>query len=190
MKLLQSITIMSLGAALLLATPTNHEEKAIETGNKASASLLKTLGQNMKAHIEKGGVMDALNFCTTQAYPLTQKVNSELPKGVEVKRVSLKSRNPANQATEDEKEVLQSFDELTQKNEKLPQYILKDFNSNSYKYYTPLIIDKPVCLKCHGDISNNTQLTKEINETYPQDKAIGYKMNDVRGAIVVTIQHQ
>lgn len=193
MKLLKSITLISVSTALLLGAPQENQDaklqKTIELGNSSSALLLKTLGQNMKAHMEKGGVMDALNFCTAEAYTLTQKVNSELPQGLEVKRISLKYRNPANQPTEDEKKILESFDELSKKGVQLPQYVLKGIDKNTYKYYKPIIIDKEVCLACHGDISKNVELTKAINDKYPQDKALGYNMNDIRGAVLVTIKH-
>jgi hypothetical protein len=53
--------------------------------------------------------------------------------------------------------------------------------------YKPLMIKKQVCLKCHGDISKNPKLAQKIATIYPNDKATGYKMGDLRGAIVVTM---
>lgn len=84
---------------------------------------------------------------------------------------------------------MESFDELSKKGVQLPQYVLKGIDKNTYKYYKPIIIDKEVCLACHGDISKNVELTKAINDKYPQDKALGYNMNDIRGAVLVTIKH-
>jgi cytochrome c551/c552 len=40
----------------------------------------------------------------------------------------------------------------------------------------------PTCIKCHGgktDITESTQ--KMIAQKYPNDKAIGYQMGDLRG---------
>jgi hypothetical protein len=70
---------------------------------------------------------------------------------------------------------------------KLPAYIVEK-EGDSYKYYKPLVIKKEVCLKCHGDISANKELSEYMSKTYPKDKATGYKMNDLRGAIVVEIK--
>ena len=55
------------------------------------------------------------------------------------------------------------------------------------KVYKPLMINKKVCLKCHGDITNE-KLKNTIAKKYPEDKATGYKMGDIRGAVVVTIK--
>jgi len=44
------------------------------------------------------------------------------------------------------------------------------------------------CLKCHGDISKNKELSDFMHEYYPEDKAVGYKMGDLRGAILVEIK--
>lgn len=190
MKLFKSITLISVTATLLLGSPSDKQnvelKKTVELGNSSSALLLKTLGQNMKSHMQKGGVMDALNFCTSEAYSLTQNVNSKLDKGVEVKRISLKYRNPANAPTDKEAEVLKSFESL---NGALPAHLIETVDEHTYKYYKPITIDKQVCLKCHGDISKNIELKKAIDEKYPADKAIGYKIGDVRGAVVVTIKH-
>lgn len=193
MKPIKSLSLISLTAALLLGAPSDkqdtEQQKAIELGNNSSALLLKTLTQSMKAHMEKGCVLDALNFCTTEAYPLTQKVNSELPKGVEVKRISLKYRNPANAPRDDETKVLESFNNFKNTNIVLPDYIIKIVDEHTYKYYKPIIMQNPVCLKCHGDISKNVELKKVIDDSYPADKATLYKMGDVRGAVLVTIKH-
>jgi hypothetical protein len=51
-----------------------------------------------------------------------------------------------------------------------------------------LTINKPVCLICHGDLSLNQPLKKAIVDKYPLDKAFDYKLNDLRGAVVVTIK--
>jgi len=44
----------------------------------------------------------------------------------------------------------------------------------------------PLCLTCHGqpkDIPNDVAST--LNELYPYDKAIGYKLGEIRGAISI-----
>ncbi|WP_353849860.1 hypothetical protein [Hydrotalea sp.] len=44
-------------------------------------------------------------------------------------------------------------------------------------------------MQCHGkkgtDINANT--LKEINQLYPNDKATGYAINEIRGLLVVTM---
>jgi len=189
-SLTKSFTIIALSATLALAAQApkqNSELKEIaQTGKESSKLLLQTLGKNMKAHMKKGGPMDALSFCSTEAYPLTEKVNKELPEGVTVKRISLKYRSPANQPQADEAKVLEAMQTLKDANVVLPKHFVEKVDENVYKFYKPLVIKKGVCLKCHGDIQNK-DLKRAISERYPDDKATGYKMGDLRGAVVVTI---
>ena len=160
---------------LLFATNLNKEDVKVD-GEKIAKDLLKTLGSNMKKHMKQGGVMDAVNFCTINAYPLTQKVSDKYGDKISIKRVTLKERNPANKANNKDIKALKAL-------ENSPNFIIED--KSSFTYYKALRIKKQVCLKCHGDISKNTKLSKYILKTYPNDKATHYKMGDLRGAVVV-----
>ena len=192
MKLLSIVTALALVSGLLYADALKAENanmvSVINSGKLATKTLLETLQKNMQEHMKKGGVMDALDFCSTEAYALTDKVNSQLPSGITTKRISVKYRNPANVPQADELKVLNSFEEIQNSKKVLPEYIVQKVDEHTYKFYKPLTINKPVCLKCHGDISANEALQKTIHEKYPTDKAINYKMNDLRGAVVVTIK--
>ncbi len=190
MKILHSIALISLTGPLLLASPQNKEttqiQNVIKLGKQGASLLGKTLGKNMKKHMKKGGPMDALNFCSNEAYDLTQATNKQLPSGVTVKRVSRKYRSVVNAPTTNEKAILDSLDTLQKSGVILPDYLVEKVNENKFKYYKPLLIDKAVCLKCHGNLKNK-EMQEAISARYPDDKALGYKMNDLRGAIVVTI---
>ncbi|MBD3796365.1 MAG: DUF3365 domain-containing protein [Campylobacterales bacterium] len=186
MKFIISFTAFTFGAISLLAADTITMKDAIEKGQKSTQLLLKTLGSNMQMHMKQGGAMDALDFCSQEAYTLTENVNKKLPQGVSVKRVSLLTRNPLNTPSEDEVKVLKHLEELQKEGKALPKRIIKKTGENTYKFYKPLVIDKPVCLQCHGDVQNE-KLKTEILNRYPEDKAMHYKMGDIRGAVVTTI---
>ncbi|WP_297443862.1 DUF3365 domain-containing protein [Sulfurimonas sp.] len=190
MNLLKLVTLLSLATSLLLAAPKTKENTQIKAlikmGQTSSKLLLKTLASNMKKNMKAGGPLQALDFCSQEAYTLTEKVNQKLPNGVRVKRISSKFRNPANKPTGNEQVVLESLQKLKDANILLPKQLIQKVDANTYKYYKPLIIKKQVCLKCHGDVKE-TDLKRAIAERYPIDKAMHYKMGDLRGAIVVTI---
>ena len=59
----------------------------------------------------------------------------------------------------------------------------KDENNNKFVYVKAIRI-KEVCLNCHGS-NISSDLKKEIQKLYPDDKAINYKLNDIRGAFVL-----
>ncbi|MEJ2468546.1 MAG: DUF3365 domain-containing protein [Campylobacterales bacterium] len=115
-------------------------------------------------------------------------MDASLGEDVSVKRISLKYRNPANAPQDDEKAVLESLQTLKANAVILPKELVEVLGNGTYKYYKPLLINKAACLKCHGDIGKTSELAKAINARYPEDKATGYKMNDLRGAIVVTVK--
>ncbi len=186
MKLIKTTLLVTMMSSLLCAeTPKNSVlESVVNDGTQATQTLLQTLQSHMQEHMKKGGVMDALDFCSTQAYALTDEVNSKLPNGISAKRITLKTRNLANEPQTDESKVLK---DLESKKELSP-YVVEKVDAHTYKFYKPLVIDKPLCLKCHGEISTDKNLQSAINEKYPNDKAINYKMGDLRGAVVVTIK--
>jgi len=190
MRILQSITLLGLSTAVLLASPNNKNNPVLQDvthkGQKSTQLLLKTLGSHMKKEMKAGGPMNALNFCAKEAYNLTEDVNTKLPKGVTIKRISTQFRNPANKPEAEEAKVLQTFETLQKEHIVLPKHLIQKVSEHVYKFYKPLVIKKQVCLKCHGDIQN-TKLKNAILKKYPLDNAQHYKMGDLRGAVVVTI---
>ena len=189
MNILKSLAIVSLSASLLIAANPNKNaelKSVVKMGQKGSKMLLKTLGGNMKKKMKEGGPLKALDFCSNEAYNLTEKVNKRLPRGVRVKRISLKFRNPANAPEADEAKILKALESLQKNNVILPNHIVEKVDNKVYKFYKLLVIKKKVCLKCHGDIKD-TDIKRVIADRYPIDKAKHYKIGDLRGAVVVTI---
>ena len=186
------LALVSLCSITLLANPyeSNQEtlESVLKTGKEVSSTLLKTLGKNLKKEMKSGGPMAAAHFCSSEAYILTEGVDKKFGKDISVKRISLKERNPANEATADEKKILQAMQVLQENGITLPDHFLQHLGQETYKYYKPLSINKQVCLKCHGDLSKNQKLSHYLKTTYPHDKATGYHLGDLRGAVVVTIK--
>ena len=190
MKILKTITLLSISASLLISAPLSEKKSELkdikQIGQNSSMLLLKTLGKNMKKNMKSGGVINALDFCSNRAYTLTEDVNKQLPHGVSAQRISAKYRSEANKPTDSELVVLKSFEAMKKNNIILPKQLIQKVDSHTYKYYKPLVITKQVCLKCHGTLKAG-KLKDEISKRYPLDKAMGYKMGDLRGAVVVTI---
>jgi len=160
--------------------------QVVKTGYDATKLLVKTLGGDLKKHMKSGGPSDALNFCALNASKLTAKVDEQLGKNVSIKRISLKPRNPANKAEKDERKILEALQTLQDTSVRLPRHLIQK-TDEGYKFYKPFKITKKVCLKCHGS-NIDPKLKKTIAKFYPTDKATGYKMGDLRGAVVVTIK--
>jgi len=170
-----------LSSTLLIAAPVS-EEQTIQKGSEVAATLIQKLGSELKNQMQISGAMGALHFCLQNAQVLTDEVSKE--SNTQVKRVSLKNRNPINSATLEEQTMMTKWEKLQASGQTLPMYKLT--TNIQHTYYKPILINNEVCLKCHGDIAADSPLAKEIRISYPEDKAMGYKMGDLRGMIVVT----
>ena len=151
-------------------------------------NLLKETAKQYKNTLIKGlqhnNLKKALKYCNKEVAQLVSKDNE---KGFTIKRVSLRPRNKNNYPNLYEKEILEKFSKLSLKDNKdlvlEHSEIIKDENNNKFVYIKAIRI-KEVCLNCHGS-NINDDLKKEIQNIYPDDKAINYKLNDIRGAFVM-----
>ncbi len=180
------VVLYALMVTLSLQASNNKEIKM--EAKTAIMKLGKTLKgevmKNMKAH----GPNSTAYFCYKSAKRLTDKVNSSYPKGISVKRISLKVRNKNNYPkSPDEIKMLKNLEAKVKAGKKLPKLIVEKISANHYKVYKPIFINKK-CLVCHGDAKHrNKEAYKTIKAKYPHDKAINYKVEDFRGAFVADI---
>lgn len=180
---------IALTLSTLLAQESDLSQEIAKISNEASQKLLNTLGGELKARIEKDGIVKAADFCADRAIPLTEEISKQFGQNISIKRISLKHRNPANTPLENEQEILKSLETLKNAGVALPDYLIQKVGDTTYKYYKPLLINNEVCLKCHGtENSLYPEVKNFLAKRYPLDTATGYKMNDLRGAVVVTIK--
>jgi len=150
---------------------------------KQFAGALQT---ELKTAMQAGGPVAAIGVCKTQAMPVTAKVAAE--HGMQLSRVSLKNRNPANAPNEWQAAVLQDFDRQRAAGKDITKLAWSEtVNTDSGREFRFMkaIPTGELCLKCHG-----SQLAPEVSQVladlYPEDRATGYSVGDIRGAFVVT----
>ena len=80
-------------------------KEVIDTGDKVSKELMKTLSSKLQHEIKTKGLIQAAAFCNTNALTLTEEVNLHQVQGVSIRRISLKERNAANTPSAAEKKV-------------------------------------------------------------------------------------
>ncbi len=155
---------------------------------KASRLIIGKLSKDLKSELssamKEGGAISAIEVCLTKANNITDKHSAG--KFVSIKRVSDKNRNPENLADSTQLEILQKFYDDNSMTNNLSMNETK--NGRTFTYYK-VIKTNPLCLQCHGkqdEIDN--EVMKLILDSYPEDKAIGYTANQVRGMFVVEIQ--
>jgi len=162
-------------------------EEQKEQMRTTAADFMGELKNILLNQVETNGVVSALDVCSDTAQVLTNEFG--LQRGVFIRRVSLKNRNKNNFPDDYEQNVLNSFHEMLPNNkldEKTEQVELVKEGEFTYLRYIKPILIQPGCLNCHGSESTMLEeVSKQIAERYPDDKARGYKPGDLRGAVSI-----
>jgi hypothetical protein len=160
-------------------------EQLTQKSREAIKALGGELKNTLQASMKTSGPIDSVAMCQIKAPEITNQISQS--KGMVVARTSLKYRNQKNKPDAWEKSVLEKFEQRKQKGEavKTMEYSeLTEHNGEKVFRYMKAIPTGEVCLKCHG--SNVPQpIASKINSLYPDDKATGFKMGDIRGAFSV-----
>lgn len=160
------------------------QEAAIrDMGDRITASVQATLLQQVSEAIREGGAAFAVTYCNTRAVPLTDSMGDHHQ--VLIQRLSNKIRNPENAiksaADMDAWEKLAAGE---------AEFIIPN-EQGDVLYYKPIITGMPTCLKCHGSNAEIDEKTRHIiNQKYPGDKAVNYKLGDLRGMWKITFDGQ
>jgi hypothetical protein len=136
----------------------------------------------LKSAIAAGGPAEAVDVCKIEASEIAQSLRRE--SGWAIGRVSTKPRNPDNVPDAWEQQILEHF--AAQRAQKIQGPLEASRMENGRLRYMRAIDTGPVCLTCHG-----TELSPEvqarINNAYPQDRATGYVLGDLRGAFTLEL---
>jgi hypothetical protein len=136
------------------------------------------LGRRLMEHLQSEGALGAISYCNVNALPVTDSI-SRL-KGVEIRRITDKPRNPANSASAKEIALMRQIIN-PQGDEMLPKE-MRIVEDETEAYYIP-IKTAELCLKCHGTPGKElgSDVAATIKSYYPEDKATGYTVNELRG---------
>ncbi len=154
---------------------------------KDAKEFMGSLKDILVKEIQTNGVVAAVSVCSDTAQILT--ANYSLSKGIYIKRVSFMNRNPNNIPDEFEDKVLKIFEELSSQ-KKLSDtteiFKLKEEGGvYNVRYMKPILI-QALCLNCHGAANQISDEVKTIiSNKYSNDKATGYQLDDLRGAVSI-----
>lgn len=170
---------------LTLAVFAQAKPDPAEAGPKIIAEAFAKLSGALAEAIGKSGPAGALSVCSEMAPQIAKEVATT--HGVTLRRATTKPRNPKNAADNAEKAVLEVYAAaLAKKEAPKPQVITNADGSRAF--LAPIVLGNPLCLQCHGtpnqDIAPETLAL--IQKLYPDDKATGFKLGDLRGLWRVT----
>ena len=162
----------------------NNSKLLINRGNDISAAVNNLINKSRANFLNQNMENEAIHFCTKNALRITDSIAKA--KGVEIKRLAKKNRNPENAMNAKESEIYKQYIINWLSNKPLTANLSID--ENGHPVYYKLIFTRQSCLACHGSIENdiNAETYKLITEQYPVDKAIDFKVNQPRGMISIT----
>jgi nitrate reductase cytochrome c-type subunit len=136
------------------------------------------LGKNLMKAIQEKGTDGAVAFCNLRAIELTDSIS--VMNNAQIKRVSDKPRNPFNKANKEELGYITTFKEQLAAGMEVDPVVVPG-NEEVTVYYP--ITTNAMCLQCHGKPNEQVKPTTmaTLRKLYPEDKAVGYNVNEVRG---------
>lgn len=163
-------------------TESQPEVNYLETGKGLAMQTKASLGKSLAMALNEKGSDGAVEFCNTQAIPITDSMSVML--GAKIKRVSDKPRNSKNQANESELSYINNWKEAKAKGKEHTP-LLTELDGKMVGYYP--IVTNQMCIQCHGTPGKqiNVATLSKIKKLYPTDKAIGYAEDEIRGIFVV-----
>ena len=163
-----------------------NKETEIANAKLAIKTYAGALKSELKKAMGEGGPVNAISVCNTKAMPITNQVSKE--QGLKLSRVSLKNRNPNNAPNDWQRKVLEDFETRKSTGEDIKSMtyaeVIEQNNSKQFRFMKAIPTGE-MCVLCHGaNIASGVRI--KLDELYPEDKATGFNIGDIRGAFVVT----
>jgi len=180
--------------AILAVSAVAMSPLAAQAGEDMNALKLEAIGKIkayfkvMKGELQSSmktlGPAKSIDSCSDKSYEITQAHSTD---GWIIARTSLKIRNPGHLPDAWETKVLNTFEQRKAKGEDPMKIayaeVVEEEGQKVYRFMKAISIGE-VCLHCHGT-AIKPEVTTQLDEYYPEDKARGYKLGDLRGAFTL-----
>lgn len=145
------------------------------------------LKQELTSALTDGGPAAAISVCNVTA-PMIADSFSNLS-GIDIKRVSLRQRNPQYTPDSFEVEALERFHlDNSPEPESYSRIVFDSGGVKIFRYMKEIKVGQ-LCLNCHGNPKNFPEsLKKALAQYYPNDRAVGYEVGESRGAFSVIVE--
>lgn len=159
-----------------------------EESRAVAMPFMKQLGAANQKAISEGGPESAIKVCKDIAPQMANDISRQ--HGWKLTRVSLKVRNPLlGTADAWEQKTLLDFEARLAKGEKPDAMeaagIVDEPAGKSFRYMKAIAL-QPGCVACHGNSAEMPDNVKtRLSEEYPHDKATGYSVGQIRGAVSI-----
>jgi len=176
--------LLLLGAALPAAAA--DDPWVAEARSVATAMPPKLLAVLTDA-INQGGPEGAIAVCKDKAPQMAQAASAQ--SGWQIRRVSLRNRNPKAVPDEWEKVALADFDRRAAVGENpatLERAEVVPVDGRPTYRYLRALPTQELCVSCHGAPEKlSPAVAAKLRELYPDDRAVGYSPGQIRGAVTL-----
>lgn len=159
------------------ATRARADEAALLRVDGAATRLAATLRGRLLSAMREGGPTAAMEVCARDARGIAAQVRAET--GIAVGRASLRTRSPANAAPG----WVDGW--LRAQGERPAQGVtgIRAVQEGHARVLRPISVEGP-CVTCHGDPATIPEGVRAVLAArYPTDRATGYRVGDLRGAL-------
>lgn len=171
----------SMVSADALGTPAPPAERAAKAAKAFSTELRDVL----TSAIATGGLQQAVDVCHTEAPQIAARISAA--HGVQLGRVGVRSRQPANRLQGWQKSVLDSW--VANAPQDAPSSwapaVERAADSGATRWAKAIETEGP-CLACHGS-AIDAGVEAAIRQHYPDDPATGFKLGSLRGLVWVEV---
>lgn len=183
------LTLLLTGCATSGTEVVKPDPKQVEEMRVTAKTLVTQLGGKLKKEIETNGPESAVSVCKIIAPQIAADLSKQT--GWKVSRVGTRVRN-AESGTPDawNAKALAGFAERMKQGEKPDAMerveVVAMPSGQIYLRYAKAIAIQPMCMTCHGSAKDIPAGVKaRLQAEYPLDKATGYSVGELRGAVVV-----
>ena len=156
-------------------------KKAMEWGEEISQAAQEQLITALQNAISERGIPGAIAFCHVEALPILKEVGDTY--NVEIRRASNDYRNPEDKPRPYEEMILDAFEYNTENGLPTESNVQKLDGGETLLFAKAIKIPNALCLNCHGSPGSEISLEtlNKLDELYPEDKARGHQIGDLRG---------
>jgi hypothetical protein len=189
MKKTLLLTLALAGCATNGTEAPKPDAKQIAEMRAIAGTLATRLGGRLKQELEANGPESAISVCKKIAPQIAGDLSRQT--GWTVGRVGTRARN-ANTGVPDawETRALATFAERMKQGEKpetleLAEVVSAPSGGHTLRYAKAIAI-QPLCVTCHGAPEQLPAGVKaRLQAEYPLDQATGYRVGELRGAVVI-----
>lgn len=184
--ILGSLTLLAALAAC--STPGTAPEPWVDEARSVAATVPPKLLQVLKAELDRDGPVGAIAACNEKAPALARQASEQT--GWAIRRVSLRNRNPKAVPDAWERAALQEFDRIAAAQGTLAPIekaeVVTGPDGRREQRYLRALPTQELCTSCHGPAEQLApEVRARLQALYPADRATGYRVGELRGALAL-----